>query len=166
MNKNILILILAMGIFNNLFAQKNTVKFKLYNNTEKKYAIEYPENWQVKINNEGVVSIESDDIKGGIYISLYNGITFSDEHMETFILESNNLPDNFRENVLSGTENGLKSWYVSYTDSENNLTCMSMYKRKGDKLWFVSTEIEPELWNNGWKDIIVKILISFKINAT
>ena len=86
--------------------------------------------------------------------------------METFILESNNLPDNFRENVLSGTENGLKSWYVSYTDSENNLTCMSMYKRKGDKLWFVSTEIEPELWNNGWKDIIVKILISFKINAT
>ena len=44
MNKNILILILAMGIFNNLFAQKNTVKFKLYNNTEKKYAIEYPEN--------------------------------------------------------------------------------------------------------------------------
>ncbi|MCB0750426.1 MAG: hypothetical protein KDC52_03010 [Ignavibacteriae bacterium] len=166
MNKNILILILAMGIFNNLFAQKNTVKFKLYNNTEKKYAIEYPENWQVKINNEGVVSIESDDIKGGIYISLYNGITFSDEHMETFILESNNLPDNFRENVLSGTENGIKSWYVSYTDSENNLTCMSMYKRKGDKLWFVSTEIEPELWNNGWKDIIVKILISFKINAT
>lgn len=131
MNKNILILILAMGIFNNLFAQKNTVKFKLYNNTEKKYAIEYPENWQVKINNEGVVSIESDDIKGGIYISLYNGITFSDEHMETFILESNNLPDNFRENVLSGTENGIKSWYVSYTDSENNLTCMSMYKRKG-----------------------------------
>ena len=166
MNKNILILILAMGIFNNLFAQKNTVKFKLYNNTEKKYAIEYPENWQVKINNEGVVSIESDDIKGGIYISLYNGITFSDEHMETFILESNNLPDNFRENVLSGTENGIKSWYVSYTDSENNLNCMSMYKRKGDKLWFVSTEIEPELWNNGWKDIIVKILISFKINAT
>ena len=39
-------------------------------------------------------------------------------------------------------------------------------KIKGDKLWFVSTEIEPSLWKNGWNEIIIKIVSSFKINAT
>ena len=40
---------------------------------------------------------------------------------------------------------------------------MRMWKRKGNNLWFVSTEIEPKYWKKGWKDIIVKVLTSFEI---
>jgi hypothetical protein len=137
-----------------------------YKNSEQMYSIDYPENWKVKKNQDGVISIESDKIKGGIYISTHEGITFTDEHMADFILKSNNLPVDFKHKILNGEENGIKSWYISYTDTDNNLTCMSMYKRKADKLWFVTTEIEPFLWKNGWKEIIIKILTSFNINAT
>ena len=155
-----------MGFWNNLFAQKKLIKLSNYKNSEQKYSIDYPENWKVEKNKDGVISIESDKIKGGIYISAYEGITFPNEHMADFILESNNLPVDYKQKILNGEENGIKSWYISYTDPNNNLTCISMYKRKGDKLWFVSTEIEPSLWKNGWKEIILKILTSFKLNAS
>jgi hypothetical protein len=154
-----------MGIWTNLFAQKSSTKFSNYKDSEQKYSIDYPESWNVEKNKDGVISIESEKIKGGIYISAHEGITFPDQHMADFILESNNLPVDFKENILNGEENGIKSWYISYTDTNNHLTCMSMYKRKGDKLWFVSTEIEPTLWKNGWQEIIIKILTSFKIDA-
>jgi len=104
-------------------------------------------------------------MKGGIYISAYEDITLPDEHFADFILETNDLPVSFKKNISSSLENGIKSWYISYTESTNNLTCMSMYKRKGDNLWFVSTEIEPDLWKNGWKEIVIKILLSFKITS-
>ena len=152
-----------MGIWNNLFAQKNKTELKVYTNSEKNYSIKYPENWNISTNNEGVVSIESEKIKGGIYISAYNGITFPDEHMNSFILESNNLPAEFEKNILNGEENGIKSWYLSFTDPKNNLTRMSAYKRKGENLWFFSTEIEPKLWEKGWKEIITEIILSIEL---
>ncbi len=163
MNRKILILFISLGIWNNLCAQKSSIELEIYKNFEKHYSIKYPENWKIENNEEGVISIESDKMIGGIYISAYDGITFSDERMNDFILDSNNLPDDFRKNILSGEENGIKSWYISYTDTTNNLTCMSMYKRMNAKLWFVSTEIEPDLWKKGWQNIIVNILISFEI---
>lgn len=166
MKRKILTLIIIMGIWTNLFAQKSLVKFSKYENSEQKYSIDYPENWKIEKNQDGVISIESDKIKGGIYISAYDSITFPDEFVVDFILESNNLSVDFKQNILNSEENGIKSWYISYTESNSNLICMSMYKRKGNNLWFISTEIEPNLWENGWKEIIIKILMSFKINTT
>jgi len=152
-----------MGIWNNLFSQKNTTELKVYSNSENHYSLKYPANWKIEKTNEGIFSIKSQKIKGGIYISVYNGITFPDENMKNFILESNNLPAEFEQNILNGEENGIKSWYVSYTDSTNNLTCMSVYKRKGDFLFFVSTEIEPKLWKSGWKEIMTEIILSIEL---
>ena len=152
-----------MGIWTNLFAQKNTPELKTYRNSEKKYSIKYPENWEIKTDEDGIVSIEPKNMEGGIYISAYNGITFPDEKMNSFILESSNLSSEYEERIGSGEENGIKSWYLSYSDSNNTLTCMRMWKRKGNNLWFVSTEIEPKYWKKGWKDIIVKVLTSFEI---
>ncbi|HEY5774029.1 MAG TPA: PsbP-related protein, partial [Chitinophagaceae bacterium] len=159
----ILILIFTMAIWNNLFSQKNITQLKAYINSENHYSIKYPANWKIEKNNEGIVSIESEKIKGGIYISVYNGITFPDDNMKNFILESNNLPAELEENILNGEENGIKSWYVSYTDSTNNLTCMLTYKRKGNYLLFVSTEIEPKLWKSGWKETMTEIILSIKL---
>ena len=141
MKSKILILIIIMGIWNNLFAQESLIKLSNYKNSEQEYSIDYPGNWKIEKNKDGIVSIESEKIKGGIYISAYEGITFSDEYMADFILESNNLPVDFKQEILNGEENGVKSWYVSYTDPDNNLTFMLMYKRKGDKLWFVSAVV-------------------------
>ena len=104
-------------------------------------------------------------MKGGIYISTHSGLTFSDDLMVNFILESNNLSEDIEDNILNSEENGIKSWYVSYTDSYKNLTCMLMYKRKDDKLWFVSGEVEPEYWKSGWEDKIVRIFTSFNIDS-
>ena len=163
-NRKFLILIFTMGIWTNLFAQKNTAELKTFKNSEKKYSIKYPENWEIKTDEDGIVSIEPKNMEGGIYISAYNGITFPDEKMNSFILESSNLSSEYEDRIGSGEENGIKSWYLSYTDSNNTLTCMRMWKRKGDNLWFVSTEIEPKYWKKGWKDVIVKILTSFEIN--
>ena len=83
--------------------------------------------------------------------------------MNKFILESNKLPDQYEQNILNVEENDVKSWYVSYADSNSNLICMSAYKRKGDYLLFVSTEIEPKLWKNGWKETFTKVINSIKL---
>ena len=152
-----------MGIWNNLFAQNNKTKLIVYTNYEKNYLIKHPENWKIQQNSDGVISIESENIKGGIYISAYNNITFPDENMNSFILQSNHLPAEFEQNILNGEENGIKSWYLSYTDQKKKLTCMSIYKRKGENLWFFSTEIDPELWKKGWKEIIIEIITSIEL---
>jgi len=152
-----------MGIWTNLFAQKHKTELKIYQNSEKNYTIKYPEKWEIKKDDNGIVSIEPKDMEGGIYISAYNGITFPDEEMTSFILKSSNLTSESEDRIGSGEENGIKSWYISYTEPDNTLTCMRMYKRKDDNLWFVSTEIEPKYWRKGWKDIIVKVLSSFEV---
>lgn len=135
------------------------MNFKVYNHPKGNYTINYPESWVVKNSND-IVSIESKDFRGGIYISLHNGITLPDENMKTFIIESNNLNSEFEKNIFSGTEHGVRSWYISYTDTENNLICMAAYKRRGTAMLFVSAEIEPGLWKNGWKELIVEIISS------
>jgi len=156
-----------MGIWTNLFARKNGLtKFSNYKSLDQMYSIDYPESWKVKRHEDGVTSIESDQMKGGIYISAYQNISFPDEHMADFIVDANNLTADFKQQILNSEANGIRSWHILYTDTINNLTCTSMYKRKKDKLWFISIEIEPDLWENGWKEVVIKILSSFKITAT
>lgn len=155
-----------MGILSNIFCQKSSNDLTIFENIEQNYTIKYPKSWTVKKNNEGIITIESKEKKCGIYISMNKGITFPDEHMEDFIIESNYLPISFKTNILSNKEKGVKTWIVSYTDPNNNLTCMSMYKRMNDKLWFISSECAPNEWRNGWKEKIVEILTSFNIKGT
>tara|TARA_R110002126_G_scaffold291204_1_gene450936 strand:- start:233 stop:694 length:462 start_codon:yes stop_codon:yes gene_type:complete len=152
-----------MGTTTNSCQQKNENEFIIYNDFENNYSIKYPINWKKDKNSEGIVSIEPLKMKGGIYISVYKNITLPEEKMVDFILETNNLTTESEKNILKGEENGIKSWYISYTDSISNLTCMSAYKSKGHDLWFITTEIEKEEWNNGWKEKIVEILQSFTI---
>lgn len=120
MKSGLLIIVIVMGFWTNLFAQKSSIKFSNYKNADQKYSINYPENWKIEKNKDGVISIESDKLKGGIYISAHEGITFPDEHMADFILESNNLPRDFKQNILSGEKNGIRTWYISYTDSDKS----------------------------------------------
>ena len=54
--------------------------------------------------------------------------------MKNFILESNKLSPEFEQNIIYGNE--IKYWYLSYTDSQNNLIYMSAYKRREEYLWF------------------------------
>ena len=163
MKEKILVLIVAFSFWNSFFAQNTSVELKTYDSFERNYSIKYPKDWKIEKNKDGVVSIESDKIKGGIYISGYSGITFSDEYMTDFILESNSLSTDFKKNIRIKEEKGIKSWYISYTDTKNNLVCISAYKRLGENLWFVSTEMDPKLWKKGWKEIIVEIIVSFEI---
>ncbi|GAO44788.1 hypothetical protein [Flavihumibacter petaseus] len=152
-----------MGIWNSIFGQKAPVTLSTYENKEANYSIQYPEGWKIETDEAGVLSITSDKFKGGIFISVREGLTFPDQHMEDLILQIEHLPAEWKPRILHGVEKGIRSWYISYTASDHNLTCMSIYKRKGDRLWFVSTETETGLWKNGWNDIIKKILTSFEI---
>ena len=163
MRKGILTILIITGFWNSIFSQNDNVELITYENIEQNYSILYPKGWNLKTNTEKITSIESTKFSGGIYVSLYEGINFSDDLMIPFILESNVLPSEFEQNILNTQENGIKTWIVSYTNSHNNLTCISMYKKKEDNLWFVSTEIDPSLWKNGWSEIIIKVLDSFEV---
>ena len=159
----VIYIILIMSLWISLSSQNAKTELKVYTGSEHKYSIKYPANWNIEKTTLGIVCIEPIDMKGGIYITEYSGITLTDHRIEDFILESNHLPDEYASEILKGEENGIKSWYISYTDTENHLTCISTYKKKGDYLLFISTEIEPEIWNNGWKEIITEIILSIDL---
>ncbi len=159
----IVISILIVGNNSTLFSQRDKTELEVYNSSDNTFIIKYPENWNIENNNEEVISIEPKEMRGGIYISKHNNITFPDEDIKDFILESNQLPKEATSDIIFGEENGIKSWYISYTDTVNNLICMSAYKRKGSYLLFVSTEIEPNQWENGWKEIIIEIISSITL---
>ncbi len=163
MKSNAILILIIMGISFSSCEQKNGNEFAVYQNSEQNYSIKYPKDWKIEKKSEGIISIEPTKMKGGIYISAYNNISLPEEKMVDFILGTNNLTPESEKNILTGEENGVKSWYISYTDSINGLTCMSAYKSYKNNLWFVSTEIPKEDWKNGWKDKIVEILQSFTI---
>ncbi len=157
------LILITMGFLSKLFLSSDSTEYLTYTNSEKRISILYPKSWIISENQDGIISIESKEMKGGIFISTYNNINITDSEMPNFILESNELNEDFISNIAENEIDGIKTWIISYTDTTNNLTCMSLYKKHKNNIWFISTETEPIHWQNGWKEKIVKILSSIQI---
>lgn len=151
-----------MGILNKIFFQKLTTELKEYHNL-KKYSINYPKNWIIKKIKEGEVSIISNKNKGGVFIFGYKKSVLTDEIMSDFFLTYNNFPVGLKQSILNNEKSEIKSWYSFHHDIANNMKCLTLYKIEGANFWVITGKIKSKLWKKGWKEIIEKILASFKI---